>query len=225
MRTLFLHAWEDVKVKLPEKEIAKLPKKLCLLTVIQFHDQIKSIQKALEKAGKKVLIPQTTHTFLQGHILGCNVEELKGDFEAFLYIGDGLFHPKALLMRNQKPVFAFNPLTSQFFEVDKKEVEAIQKKKKQALNAFYHAKEVGILITTKIGQARLPDAIKLKEKFKDKNFYFLLDNTIDFSKLEDFNFIQCFVNTACPRLGYDDTVRTHRPLVEIDEILLQDRMY
>ena len=222
MKTLFLHALEDITVKLPEKELAKLPKKICLVTVIQFHNQLSAIQKQLEKAGKKVHVPQTTHTFLEGHLLGCNVEELKGDFEAFLYIGDGLFHPKALLIRNRKPVYVYNPITKQFFEVDRKETEEIEKKKKAALKTFYTSKEIGVLITTKIGQARLPDALKLKEKFPDKSFYFLLDNTIDFSRLEDFNFIQCYVNTACPRLGYDDTIRTEKPLIEIDELLLQN---
>jgi diphthamide biosynthesis enzyme Dph1/Dph2-like protein len=59
--------------------------------------------------------------------------------------------------------------------------------------------------------------MKLQEKYPDKTFYYLLADVIDFSKLEDFPFLQAFVNTACPRI-IDDTEKVPRPMVNIEDL-------
>ena len=43
-------------------------------------------------------------------------------------------------------------------------------------------------------------------------------DTLDFAELENFPFIECYVNTMCPRIGMDDTIRTAKPIVNIDDI-------
>jgi len=42
-------------------------------------------------------------------------------------------------------------------------------------------------------------------------------DTLDFSQLENFNFVECFVNTACPRL-IDDYDKFHKAILNIDYI-------
>lgn len=216
MKILNLEARATLQITLKKSDIDRLPKRIALFTTIQFLDSLSSIQQQLEKAGKDVFIDQPRHTKYPGQMLGCSVHEY--DCDAFLYIGDGLFHPKALALRNSKPVYCYDPLAEKFFVLDIKDIEQIKKQQKGALLKFYHATEIGVLITTKPGQHFMRSALQLKKKFPDKKFYFLLSDTIDFSQLENFNFIECFVNTACPRISFDDAKRLHKPIVDIGEI-------
>jgi len=77
------------------------------------------------------------------------------------------------------------------------------------------------LITTKPGQNNLKKALELKsnDKYKDKNFYFFLDDTVNFAELENFNFIDCWINTACPRIAFDDSIKMIKPILNIIELL------
>jgi diphthamide biosynthesis enzyme Dph1/Dph2-like protein len=44
---------------------------------------------------------------------------------------------------------------------------------------------------------------ELKKKYKDKKFYMFAFDTLQASYLDNFPFIQCWVNTACPRIFED----------------------
>ena len=72
------------------------------------------------------------------------------------------------------------------------------------------------MITTKPGQNNLKKALELKA---DKNIYYFLDDTINFAELENFNFIDCWVNTACPRIAYDDSIKIAKPIINIGELI------
>jgi len=80
--------------------------------------------------------------------------------------------------------------------------------KKVNLMKYLHAKTVGILVSTKPGQSgnkiNIPD-VKMKSVLelinrKDKECYIFAFDTLDPSDLENFPFIECWVNTACPRI-------------------------
>jgi len=219
MKTLFIEAEYAKKVTLPKKLIDSLPKKTALFMSVQFIKNAKSMIKDIESKGRKVIKITPSHCKYECQLLGCSIEKFKGDFDAFLYVGDGMFHPKALLLKNEKPVFVYNPFSDKFFEVDNAEVEILRKKQKGALLKFYSSKEVGVLISAKPGQYNIKDAEKLKEKYKGKNFYFLIADTFDFQSLEDFPFIECFVNTACKRIAYDDSIKLPKPVIDVEELI------
>jgi len=86
------------------------------------------------------------------------------------------------------------------------------------MSAFLMARKVGVLVTTKPGQQRLQLSLKLKEKYPDKEFYYLLADTLDWNGLEDFPFLECFVNTMCPRIGLDDTNKLSKPVLDIGRL-------
>jgi len=67
------------------------------------------------------------------------------------------------------------------------------------LMKFYSADNIGILVSTKPGQNNLKEAIELKKKLK-KNCYIFVSDMINEAELENFPFIQAWVNTACPRI-------------------------
>jgi len=176
------------------------------------------IKKELENAGKKVLVVQTRHTPKSGQILGCNVEDytVQGDFDAFFYVGDGEFHPKALMFNNNKPVFVYNALENKFFEMDRKEAELAVKKKKAALLTFYSKQNIGVLVTGKSGQNMIHKALKFK--YKDKKFFIFTANTFNFQELNDFPFVDVWVNTACPRIAYEDLEKLDKPIINFEEV-------
>lgn len=217
---MFIEARSKTPVSF-KKTILKLPEKIGLVTTVQFIGQIKEVKSMLEKKDKKVFLGKGKHTAYQGQVLGCDVDaaiSIEKKVDAFLYIGSGLFHPIAISLKTKKDVFTFNPLTNKFDKVDKKEVEKINKRKKGALIKFLSSKEIGVIVTTKPGQEQLKEAFKLKNKFRDKNFYFLIFDTIDFGQLENFPFIECFVNTACPRIALDDSIKINKAIINLEDI-------
>jgi len=204
------------KVEIPKKVIDSLPPEFGLFTTVQFIHQLPDIKKQLEKAGKKPKLFETRHTQTLGQIYGCNVDSF--DAQALFYVGDGLFHPHALMLKNDKPVHYYNPFDGGYGIVDKTHVERMKKQRTAAMSAFIMAKNVGVLVTTKPGQTRINQALKLREKYPDKNFYFLLDNTFNLQSLEDFPFCEVYVNTACPRIAYEDYMKVRKPIIDLDEL-------
>jgi 2-(3-amino-3-carboxypropyl)histidine synthase len=223
MKTFFIEARHKGKVELPDGVIQILPRKIALFTTVQFLDSVAGIKKQLEKKGKKIILLKTEHTKYAGQLLGCNIkkfDESKEKFDAFLYIGDGMFHPKALVLNNHKPAFAYNPFSQQStkLEPNDAEIESMKRKKQGAKLKFMSSKEIGVLISTKPGQNQIKKAYELEKKYADKNFYFLLFDTIDFAELENFPFIECFVNTACPRIAYDEAEKIRKAVVNVDDL-------
>ncbi len=224
MKTFFIEARHKGEIELPEELIKILPAKVALFTTVQFLDGVESVKKKLEDSGKKVLLIRPEHAKYEGQLLGCSIKKFDkakdGEFDAFLYIGDGEFHPKALMLKNEKPVFIYNPFSKKHraVEAKDKDIEAMRKRKMGALTKFIASKEIGVLITTKPGQCRAKEAYALSKRYPGKRFYFLAFDTIGFSELENFPFIECFINTACPRIAYDDSEKIMKPVVNIDDL-------
>ena len=100
-----------------------------------------------------------------------------------------------------------------------KETKKMQQMQKAGLTKFHTSKEIGLLISTKPGQYNLKAAKQLEKKYPKKKFYFMLFDTLDFTQLENFPFIDCYVNTACPRISYDDYEKSEKKIIDISLIL------
>ncbi|MBT4824791.1 hypothetical protein HN695_04020 [Candidatus Woesearchaeota archaeon] len=219
MKTIFLEARHNKNFTLPANVITKLKKykTLALFTTVQFLDSIPKIKKQLEKANIKVQLIQTKHCQYKAQLLGCSILEskIKAGVDVFLYLGDGLFHPIALKISNNKSVLAFNPFTKKVSEITDQQTKKMQQQQKAALVKFHTSKEIGVLITTKSGQHNMKAAKKLEKKFPNKKYYFFIFDTLDFTQLENFPFIDCYVNTACPRISYDDQEKSPKKIIDI----------
>ncbi len=209
MKTLFIEAKSDAEIIPNKEDIDSLPDTIGIITTVQHAHKIDSLIEFLKENNKSYVINQGKQK--SGQILGCdvsNAESIKDKVDCFLYIGSGKFHPIYAALKTDKDVYCFNPLNKQFFQIDKDEIEKIKKKIKGAKIKFLSSTEIGVLISTKPGQYNLKKAKKLKEKYKDKNFYFFIFDTLRKEELENFNFVECFVNTACPRIKEDDLGKT-----------------
>lgn len=223
MKTLFVEARSDVSIRPNSKQLKKLPERLAIATTVQHVHKIKELKKYLEKNNKKVILLKGKHSKYCGQVLGCdfdinniNKKNMK-NIDAVLYVGTGKFHPTDLAINSNKEVFVYNPVNKVLNKINVDDIDKIKRKRKGALIRFLSSKEIGILISTKPGQYNIKKAMKLEKKYKNKNFYYLLFDTIDFNDLENFPFIQCFVNTACPRI-IDDCGRINKPMINTDNV-------
>ena len=223
MRTLFLEARYKKKFTLPKQIVGKLKKykKLALFTTVQFLDSIPEIKAQLEKEKIKVELIKPKHCQYSGQVLGCSIKQFKTTAYAFFYIGDGLFHPIALKINNSdnskqsRPVLTFNPFTKKLSEITDKQTARLKQQQKAALVKFHTSKEIGVLISTKPGQHNKKAVDKLVKKYPNKLFYFFIFDTLDFTQLENFPFIDCYVNTACPRISYDDWEKSEKKIIDV----------
>ncbi len=207
MKTIFIETRYNGKISLNKINIAKLPKKLGLITTIQFIDYLDDIKHFLEKNNKTVFINKGKQPY-HGQVLGCDIsstENLKDKVDAYLYIGDGRFHPTAVAFKQDKQVFCFNPFSNKFNKIEEKEIAEYKKNKRIKTVKFLTSNNIGILVSTKPGQSNLNNALELRDKLHKEGktgFVFLFDN-LDISEFDNFNFIDFWVNTACPRIEED----------------------
>jgi|TARA_B100001971_G_C18157463_1_gene519397 2-(3-amino-3-carboxypropyl)histidine synthase len=209
MKTVFIEAKYEGKVELSREVIDKLPNKVGLVSTVQFIDKLSLLKNQFKKNNKKIIIA--------GQVLGCEfskAEKIKNKVDCFLYVGTGGFHPLGLAYTINKPVFVYNPLTGVLDKISEKEVLVYKKRRKGAYLKFLSAKNVGVLVSTKPGQNQMNNALSLKNKLKDKNCYIFIADTIDLNELENFPFIEAWVNTACPRMVEDKV-----GMINIDEIM------
>ena len=225
MKTLFIESKFKGKINLNKIKIDKLPKKIGLITTVQFADYIKKIKNFLEKHNKKILITKGNQKY-PAQILGCDItaaemsekrsfseharkssisDKIKTKVDAFLYIGDGKFHPLGLAMKTNKDVFCFNPLNNNFSKIKKQEINNYKKKLKIKKTRFLSTDNIGILVSTKPGQTNLKKAVEIKNKLekKHKKCYIFCFDTLNLTELENFPFIEFWLNTACPRIQED----------------------
>jgi 2-(3-amino-3-carboxypropyl)histidine synthase len=215
MRKIFFECRSMVRVRFTKSALATLPRKLGLFTTVQYIGQIASIKKQLESAGIRVkLFRAATYP---GQILGCTTAVFRG-VDGFLFIGDGAFHPLALALNNPQPIFIYGPGSKKLSLLDRSTAVRWQKKRALALYRFSEAENIGILVSTKPGQCRMEEALALKKRLK-ANSYILLADDLDLAGLANFPFIDCFVNTACPRIGFDESGRIPKPVVNYEDVV------
>lgn len=203
MKTVFIEAKSTLgKV---EFDTSGLPKKVGIVTTIQYLSDMKKVVDFLWKKEIKAVVA--------GQVLGCDAsaaEKHSAEVDAFLYIGTGEFHPIGVALKVNKPVFVLHPESMVMKRLNDDDIERIKKKKKGMLAKFHTSNKIGVLVTTKKGQSTVQasmDSIKtLEEAFPDKRFYLFLGETLDFAELDNFNFIECWVNTMCPRIMEDINV-------------------
>ncbi|MEK6871849.1 MAG: diphthamide synthesis protein, partial [Nanoarchaeota archaeon] len=217
----------SVTAKLKEYLLEKKPKMLALFASVQFA-HLDNFRKEIEKMGIKIKTTKAKRTAKPLQILGCDSyndsfqEDIISESDIILYVGDGLFHPKALLLaqtgvKKIKPIVLYDPIAQTVKEISYKDIEKQLLRAKANIRKFMNADSIGILVTIKPGQQYFTLAKQLKEKLikQGKKAYIFIDNTIDLKGLENYPFVTAWVNTACPRIGTDDIVNITQPMINI----------
>lgn len=207
------------KINILNLDTSVLPKNIGLATTVQFLDFVDEIKQYLEGREKIIFIDKIKQKY-EGQLLGCDIggaDKIKDKVDAFLYIGTGIFHPLGIALNIDKEVFCYDPISAVLSKIDRAEVERYNRKRKAAYMKFLEATEIGILVSLKPGQNNFRKAVELKKQLKEKNCYIFAFDTLDFNQVENFPFIQCWVNTACNRI-LDDYGKFPKPLVDLSDI-------
>ena len=225
MKTIFIPAKYTGKVDLSKMNVDNLPKKLGLVTTVQFLDIVDNIKKYLKKNSKEIFIGKGKQKN-PGQVLGCDIsttEKIKDKVDAFLYIGSGEFHPLGVALNTKKEVFTFNPVSNVFSKINNNDIEKYKKIRKAKYVKFLHADNIGILVSTKPGQYSYKKAVEIKKKLEEKGkkcFIFVFDS-LDANEMQNFPFIDFWVNTACHRIADDENKKNVIDMSELDLITSQ----
>lgn len=234
MKLKFLKAEYGIEFKIPEnfwKTLENTFKKnsnLAVFSAIQFTKNLDEVQKKIQDKGYKTTISKPLRAAVVGQILGCDsyADSLQLDLsniDGFIYIGDGYFHPNALLLAQEnqekiKDVIIVNVVQQIVEVIDKSHIEKYLKKRKGNLLKFHTSDIIGVFVTSKWGQEFKYSALKLKQMYPNKTFYYFISDNFADSEMENFPYLECWVNTACPRIGQDDVLRHAKPVVNIKDI-------
>ncbi len=210
MKVLNIHAKSTEDILTIAKKV-KFDGRLGLITTIQNIHMLQEVQKRIP------------NSVICGQVLGCDASlavRHQDEVDAFLYLGSGKFHPLEVAMHTNKRVLCANPITNEITEITKEEVELRKRRVKGAYLKFLAAKKVGIIVTTKSGQGVLPLALRAKDKdfMKGKEAFIFICNTLNFNELENFPEIECWINTACPRIATEDNEKLSKPMINLEEL-------
>ncbi len=213
MKTLYIPVKKKLSITQSQLQSLekKLPKNIAICYSIQFKDLAKNIKKYLSKTKSISLFQQ---------VLGCSKPRISQDTEAILLISEGKFHAIGLSLETGKKVFVYE--NKKFISIKQEEIKKYQQKKKSSYLRFLYADKIGILVTTKQGQERLERALKLKQKLEkqnpEKKVYIFITNNINPNEFENFPDIECWINTACPRLDMAFINSENNNVINLKEI-------
>jgi 2-(3-amino-3-carboxypropyl)histidine synthase len=157
-------------------------------------------------------------------VVGCNysnAQSVANDVEAFLFVGGGLFHAIGIALSTQKPTIVADPYDNRAFSVDK-ETEKIIKQRWASIEQARKAASFAVIVGLKPGQKKLEEAIQIKQKLEDsgKTVVLFAAEEVTPEALMEFPAIDAYVNTACPRISFDDASRFRKPVLTVNETLV-----
>ena len=184
-----------------------------LVTTVQHTHLIPAMKAFLASRGYEVRIAKgTSRTPLPGQVLGCSFAAAKGTgAHEILFVGTGVFHPIGIALSAGARVIALDPFTTTAQEVS---AESLLRRRSAVIEKARGARSIGILLSSKSGQQRRELAERLAGLAPGAVVVTLREVTPD--QLLNLGF-DCYVNTACPRLAYDDQVRFARPVLSPQE--------
>ncbi|MFZ2072980.1 MAG: diphthamide biosynthesis enzyme Dph2 [Methanoregula sp.] len=204
----------DFNVSVLENALPLLKEKTVgLVTTVQHAHLVPPMEAFLASHGYEVRVTEGAgRTPLRGQVLGCSFAAAKstGDGE-ILFVGTGLFHPIGIALATKARVIALDPLTGTAQEVS---ADTLLRRRFAVMEKARGAQHTGIIVSTKSGQQRRALAERLAALSPGAVIVTMREVNPD--ELLNLGF-DCYVNTACPRLAYDDQVRFKKPVLSPQE--------
>lgn len=213
-RVIFLPYSVDFDVTILQKALPLLKEKVVgLVTTVQHVHLVPAMEEYLRSQGIDVRVAEGKgRTPCRGQVLGCSFSAAKGTgADEILYVGTGLFHPIGIALSTKKRVVALDPLSGIASEVSG---ETLLRRRFAIIEKAKAATSTGIILSTKSGQARKELAERLAALSPGAVIVTMQEVSPD--ELTNLGF-GCYVNTACPRLAYDDQVRFPVPVLSPQE--------
>ena len=211
--------------------LSDLPGKVGILATVQYLGLIPKVREMLEASGRTVLVGMGDRRICHpGQVLGCNcsaAEAVMDDVDAFLFIGEGDFHPLAAAFGVKKQVLVLNPITGEIRDMSETR-DRILRKRFAAIQRAREAQTYLVIICTKLGQNRSAEADRIVSMLRahGKTAVKAVMEEINPMSLMSYR-VDAYVNTACPRIAMDESARYERPMLTIPEleIVLDERTW
>lgn len=220
---LFVEARADVSITGPLSEyVGMLPEKVGILASIQYIGFIPEAIRIIEESGRKALVSEGgARTKYPGHVLGCDcstAERIIDSVDAFLFLGEGDFHPLAAAFSTDRELFVLNPVTGEMRNIDNTR-DRILRRRFAAITIASEAERFMVLVCSKVGQNRSIDAERVMQMIRDagKKAYMMILDEVSPESLAHYR-VDAFVNTACPRIAMDESARFDKPMLTIPEM-------
>jgi 2-(3-amino-3-carboxypropyl)histidine synthase len=184
-----------------------------LVTTVQHIHCIPAMEAFLRENGIDVRVADGgTRAPNRGQVLGCSFAAARATHAPeILFVGTGVFHPIGIALSTGALVIALDPLSGIAQEVSG---DALLRRRFAVMEKARDAKSIGIIVSSKSGQERLELAQRLSALSPKAVIVTMREVNPD--ELLNLGFA-CYVNTACPRLAYDDQVRFPAPVLSPQE--------
>ncbi len=199
-----------------------LPQRIGLLATIQYLDLIPKVKGMLEATGRSVSVGTgDMRIAYPGQVLGCNcssAESVLDEVDAFLFIGEGDFHPLAAAFGVKKDIIVINPVTKEVRDMAEIR-DRILRKRFAAIQGARDAQSFLVIVCSKVGQDRSAEADAVIEKIRAHGLkaYKAVMEEINPVSLMSYR-VDAYVNTACPRVAMDDSAKYDRPMLTLTEL-------
>jgi 2-(3-amino-3-carboxypropyl)histidine synthase len=184
-----------------------------LVTTVQHIHLIPAMEMFLQGNGIDVRVADGgTRAPNRGQVLGCSFSAARSTHAPeILFVGTGIFHPIGIALSTGARVIALDPLTGIAQEVSG---DTLLRRRFAVMEKARGAKSIGIIVSSKSGQERMALAERLSALSPKAVIVTMREVSPD--ELLNLGFA-CYVNTACPRLAYDDQVRFPAPVLSPQE--------
>ncbi|MHA1206200.1 MAG: diphthamide biosynthesis enzyme Dph2 [Candidatus Hodarchaeales archaeon] len=189
-----------------------------LAATIQHLKSLKNLKVFLEKNDFDIIIQDT------GQILGCHVQNLRSKTElidGIISINAGFFHTHGILLNSDKTLLQFDPYSEDILVYDSSERNNYLQQRFALLERAKKADRWGVIGSSKLGQfnkrmiSRIEDILRNDEKTP----VFVIAENVNPQNMANFNWVDAWVVTACPRIAIDDKIRYTKPIVTFREFL------
>jgi len=184
-----------------------------LVTTVQHIHLVPAMEEFLHAKRITVIVSEGSgRTPNRGQVLGCNFAAAKATgADEILFVGTGLFHPIGIAIATNSRVIAVDPCTGDTRDVNG---DTLLRRRFALIEKARNAKTIGIIVSTKHGQQRMELARHLAKLSPEAVIVTMREVNAD--ELLNLGF-SCYVNTACPRIAYDDQVRFPVPVLSPQE--------
>ena len=184
-------------------------RRIGLVTTIQHVHLLDGMAAFLRGHGvEAVAAAGDGRTPVPGQVLGCNFAAARATgADEILFVGTGVFHPVGIRLATKNRVVALDPYTGEAGEVD---ADRLVRRRAAVMERARGAANFGIIVSTKSGQQRMDLARRLAA-LSDRAVLVMM-REVSPGELLDLGFA-AYVNTACPRLAYDDQARFPAPVL------------
>ncbi len=200
----------------PELDLDVPERRIALIATAQFCHLLGDVKKCLEERGYEVKLCRGKRVAYPGQVLGCNYSALRNcDADAVLFVGDGMFHAVGAAMYSGMKVYAYDPFARVLREVDAAD---FMKRRYFEISRCVGLRNAGVLVSSKPGQRRLSLAMKLVKKARNAEItaHVIYLNEITPEKILNLPY-DFYINTACPRISYDDAANYSKPVITPSE--------